>query len=124
MVLSILEKKLMFGEGVYLMLELLDYILQVKYNGKWKDLSFIPDEYFKSKDDICFYVTDEQISKLADYKGKPIRLTKIVLVGNEVSHFIGKEFNSWTIYRNREVVCLDPNKNFREYNIEKSEILG
>lgn len=102
-----------------------EYILQVKNDKRWEDTDiFIPVNRFEDKDDICFFISSTQISIIKDYERNPIRLTRPVINNEEIKHFEVKQFEAWSIYRNNQVLCINPNSNYIQYTIPANEILG
>ncbi|WP_025727698.1 hypothetical protein [Heyndrickxia ginsengihumi] len=101
------------------------FIVQVELNGVWKeaDMKSVELGWFNQKIPSFYYPSVRDFEKI---KGNPIRLIRPDLRNSgadlDIKEFKAKEFRSWSAINGR-IVCLNPNRNYREYIVDSSEIL-
>lgn len=100
-----------------------EYLVQVNDGDQWVSIDvIIPVDLVKTKNDIFFFVNEKQVSMLSEYKGKPIRLVKPKIKNNDFVNFEVLSFGVWNFYKENQVICLNPNRNFRTYTAGKNEV--
>jgi hypothetical protein len=98
-----------------------EFLIQVNSYGVWEDVTVIPLHALKNKSNISLHMNSKQIEKLKKHEGKVMRLVKPVIKNKKILYYETKQLDSWAIYRNNYVVCLNSKRNYSEFQLDHLE---